>query len=401
MKFIHFGCWNKDLCVFLNKVNNEYNHLVQTEISAENARTINKKHSNMSYVLQSLRNNINKNQEKSIKFIIIAGDNYYPDKVKIKKGTKSNNNLKLKSIIVKNLLSGFDCLPKNIETFILLGNHDIENINSSNIKTKYSKIPEITEHQNVIYNNYKSYLNPNNSNLNELIIRSSTNNNIKECLIYKIQKFYANFQKNLNLIYNNVGFRIINSTLVIMIDTNLYDMNEGSKELICYNQIYSNNVNLSNLIDIQNTQVFEIIQSELKDNIKNVVLTGHHPIISSKIKKDKFKTIPINNIELFIELFRIIPNEINKYYLCADTHLYQEGIIEFEDQIINQYICGTGGAEKNNTIPIPINGKSYQINNIKGLDFNYLIKTSQKENGYLEVDCENDDLKFSFKKITI
>ena len=400
MKFIHFGCWNKDLCVFLNKVNNEYNHLVQTEISAENARTINKKHSNMSYVLQSLRNNINKNQEKSIKFIIIAGDNYYPDKVKIKKGTKSNNNLKLKSIIVKNLLSGFDCLPKNIETFILLGNHDIENINSSNIKTKYSKIPEITEHQNVIYNNYKSYLNPNNSNLNELI-RSSTNNNIKECLIYKIQKFYANFQKNLNLIYNNVGFRIINSTLVIMIDTNLYDMNEGSKELICYNQIYSNNVNLSNLIDIQNTQVFEIIQSELKDNIKNVVLTGHHPIISSKIKKDKFKTIPINNIELFIELFRIIPNEINKYYLCADTHLYQEGIIEFEDQIINQYICGTGGAEKNNTIPIPINGKSYQINNIKGLDFNYLIKISQKENGYLEVDCENDDLKFSFKKITI
>ena len=355
----------------------------------------------MSYVLQSLRNNINKNQEKSIIFIIIAGDNYYPDQVKIKKGTKSNNNLKLKSIIVKNLLSGFDCLPKNIETFILLGNHDIENINSSNIKTKYSKIPEITEHQNVIYNNYKSYLNPNNSNLNELIIRSSTNNNIKECLIYKIQKFYANFQKNLNLIYNNVGFRIINSTLVIMIDTNLYDMNEGSKELICYNQIYSSNLSLNDLISIQNTQVFEIIQSELKDNIKNVVLTGHHPIISSKIKKDKFKTIPINNIELFIELFRIIPNEINKYYLCADTHLYQEGIIEFEDQIINQYICGTGGAEKNNTIPIPINGKSYQINNIKGLDFNYLIKISQKENGYLEVDCENDDLKFSFKKITI
>ena len=91
-----------------------------------------------------------------------------------------------------------------------------------------------------------------------------------------------------------------------MIDTNLYDMNEGSKELICYNQIYSNNVNLSNLIDIQNTQVFEIIQSELKDNIKNVVLTGHHPIISSKIKKDKFKTIPISNIEPFIELFRIL-----------------------------------------------------------------------------------------------
>jgi hypothetical protein len=79
MKFIHFGCWNKDLCVFLNKVNNQYNHLVQSENinHAENVRTtrnIGTKHSNMSYVLQSLRNNINKNQEKSIEFIIIAGD---------------------------------------------------------------------------------------------------------------------------------------------------------------------------------------------------------------------------------------------------------------------------------------------------------------------------------------
>ena len=225
MKFIHFGCWNKGLCVFLNKVNNQYNHLVQTEISsAENtSRNVGTKYSNMSYVLQNLRNNVNKNQENSIEFIIIAGDNYYPDKVKIKKVTKSknNDNLKLKSIIVKNLLSGFDCLPKNIETFILLGNHDIENINSSNIKIKYSNIPEITKHQNVILNNYRNYLTPNKSNLNNLIIRSSTNREAKKCLIYKIQELYAISQENLNLIYNNVGFRIINSTLVIMIDTNL------------------------------------------------------------------------------------------------------------------------------------------------------------------------------------
>ena len=132
MKFIHFGCWNKDLCVFLNKVNNQYNYLVHTEnvnssknmsaseASAENVgttRNVSTKYSNMSYVLQSLRNNINKNKNQGnlIEFIIIAGDNYYPDKIKIKK-----NNLKLKSIIVKNLLSGFNCLPKNIETFILL-----------------------------------------------------------------------------------------------------------------------------------------------------------------------------------------------------------------------------------------------------------------------------------------
>ena len=185
-----------------------------------------------------------------------------------------------------------------------------------------------------------------------------------------------------------------------MIDTNLYDMNEGSKELICYNQIYSSNLSLNEIIGIQNRQVFEIIQSELKDNIKNVVLTGHHPIISSKIKKNKFKTIPINNIEPFIELFKIIPNEIKKYYLCADTHLYQEGIIEFEDQTIYQYICGTGGAEKNNTIPIPINNQPGIINNIqiKNINFNYFIKKSQKVNGYLEVDCGNDNLEFNFKK---
>ena len=75
MKFIHFGCWNKGLCVFLNKVNNQYNYLVHTEnvnssknmsaseASAENigtTRNVSTKYSNMSYVLQSLRNNIKK-----------------------------------------------------------------------------------------------------------------------------------------------------------------------------------------------------------------------------------------------------------------------------------------------------------------------------------------------------
>ena len=57
-------------------------------------------------------------------FMIVAGDNYYPDISKVK--DKSGNKIKIKKIVKKNLCSGLDCLPKNIPTYLLLGNHDLE-----------------------------------------------------------------------------------------------------------------------------------------------------------------------------------------------------------------------------------------------------------------------------------
>ena len=58
MKFIHFGCWNKDNC------------------------NLTLKNNGISQTMSKLNDFIKKN--KDIEFITIAGDNYYPDKKKIK-----------------------------------------------------------------------------------------------------------------------------------------------------------------------------------------------------------------------------------------------------------------------------------------------------------------------------
>ena len=91
-RFLHFGCWNN-----LNKNNNLYG------------------------VMKKLKEHT---EEFPVKFVSISGDNYYPDKVKIKTPT---GKIKQKTIIQERLNSGFDCLPKGDFQYIMsMGNHDLE-----------------------------------------------------------------------------------------------------------------------------------------------------------------------------------------------------------------------------------------------------------------------------------
>ena len=110
MKFIHFGCWNENGCNILD---------LKTPLS---------------YVMKSLNEYVLKNK---IKFIVVAGDNNYPDYYQ-NKDTKINKNLNSDKFF-----SGFDCLPKNIKKYILFGNHDIEDkikINDRNLNIIKKKI---------------------------------------------------------------------------------------------------------------------------------------------------------------------------------------------------------------------------------------------------------------------
>ena len=75
--FIHFGCWNQGLCDMVEKGNPL---------------------SNVMFTLNEYINHIN------IDFITVAGDNYYPNKI------KNSNGNKIKRIYDTNLKSGFDCL---------------------------------------------------------------------------------------------------------------------------------------------------------------------------------------------------------------------------------------------------------------------------------------------------
>ena len=92
MKFITFGCWNRGECNMEN-INNP-----------------------VSVVMQHIKNDVIKSQRTSTpyNFIVVAGDNYYPENVN-----------KVKFFNETNLNSGFTCLEQiPIQKYIIFGNHD-------------------------------------------------------------------------------------------------------------------------------------------------------------------------------------------------------------------------------------------------------------------------------------
>ena len=342
MRFIHFGCWNRNGCDKKNA-------------SSDLSKVIN--------LLDNYIENIENSEQPKVEFITIAGDNYYPDKVKI--GGK-----KLKVINENNMKSGFECLPKQIPKYLLLGNHDLENIEDCKILTyqqnEYAKI-----------------------DANKTVFDDNTEDDI-------MHKILGN---------NDIGY-----TVLIMIDTTMYDKDyeeKGLEELLdCYRKIkgLENIDTLENLRKKQENRITNLINKiDTLENIKNVIVLGHHPIVSVKSKeKDdgKIKTV-FSDFDLLKELYYNniysqlkIHTNINYYYLCADVHMYQRGsIIINDDLVINQYILGTGGAE-NDTLE----------NNFKTLyekdGLTYTLIENKVNFGFLDCVIKNDG-QMAFKFIEI
>jgi predicted MPP superfamily phosphohydrolase len=95
MKFIHFGCWNNGKCSAKNDLTNGL-----TKMTTLLNKTV---------------------SESDFDFITIVGDNYYP-------GKKIIDDKKFKNFVFEDFKSGFDCLPSNINKFVIFGNHYIEDI---------------------------------------------------------------------------------------------------------------------------------------------------------------------------------------------------------------------------------------------------------------------------------
>lgn len=313
MKFIHFGCWNNGQC------------------SLEGTNGI-------SLTMRKLNSYI---QEKTIDFITVAGDNYYPPKGELGK-----------KFIIEDFYSGFNCLPKTIKKYLIFGNHDIEDvvIDDSELPVK-CKI------------------------LDEQIKIAEENNTVE--------------------IFNDVLFKVINNTLIIMLDTNLYDrkiINTPINET-CYSKLFNGLINksgltLGDLIGYQNCFVKDVLQSNSKVN--NIILIGHHPIYSIKNKKG---TKNVFKLSKFIDFLKNISSLLigkNIYYLCADTHIYQEGLIKIlPDLEIKQYVVGTGGAEQD---------EIYTLDNtiIENGLLVYEKLNEKREWGFLTVDIGETDLSFEF-----
>jgi len=287
-KFIMFGCWN------------------QYECSMERGTNP------LSRTMQKLHNYVSKNPTD---FIIVAGDNYYPEKDK-SRGTKK--------IVFSNLESGFDCLPTDIETDVILGNHDLE----TNLRDENGNIIE------------------------KLVIEDDTVESGNCDILTKEQEIMKSRQ-NMNI--ELYGIRMFGNTMIIKFDTSMYeeDVDEYKR---CYEKFKKNNRKNRNFSQIKTRQeslIRKWVKEAISKNSKNIIFVGHHPLVSHKLKKDKVKTSCSTPLIEFISSLGLEDSNINKYYLCADVHFYQESdvLIDFvrgknqKEILFRQYVVGTGGTE--------------------------------------------------------
>ena len=276
---IHFGCWNKGFCK-------------PDEVS-----------NGMSAVIKELLN------FDIPSFYLIAGDNYYPDKIKI-------NGKKKKVFDEENFTSGFECikmLKMRAPVYMLMGNHDLQEEKDMTI--------------------------------------AGTEEQADKCEIIQREMKYAeefNFNRYATLMDKN--------TLCIFINSFLYT--EDSKKVkdcikIYRKEHYSDKTSIAEIREFD-----EIVHKKLLDilinkfTFKNIIISGHDPIVTYKVKSGEFKkkTLYKKGIEFLYQLYSKLP-EANKYYLCADTHQYQKAEIEINECKITQYVVGTGGTDCDKPCP--------------------------------------------------
>jgi hypothetical protein len=346
--FIHFGCWNNGYCDI-----NETNDL--------------------SIVMKSLQNYVDENE---INFITVAGDNYYPMKDKKEKSidktkdkTKGKKDTK-KTINLKNLKSGFECLPHDIPIKMILGNHDLET----------------------------------NVDVNEIYFPDNTMEDIENCAILN-EELNLSKKKKIDLLLQTTE-KLSDNTLIIMIDTSMYE-DDSHKYVSCYKKyftkkmLYHKNIPVNEQEDrdymnsLREWQKNEVLEQLKQTFYTNIIIIGHHPITGWKKKNNIDKMIePTNGL---IDIFRSMYNESqnsNYYYLCADLHLFQYGTIVIDDEIkIEQFIVGTGGAKLDDKIDenkLHITSKTYDDR------VSYIMKENKQTNGFLHFIEKNKDIYIHF-----
>ena len=325
-------------------------------------------------------------------FLIITGDNYYPEKVSVQilddtTGEKiEGEKEKIKLYDQEIMDAGFDCIGQiNIpKKYLLLGNHDVEQLtfykDASTVipkKIKKSDFPRFKESLNKLADK---------CTIIENELRNSENLEFKKPLLADRIPLESE------------------TTIIIAIDTSIFEIkskmnaNSDSKLIECYQKIpelkQPQIKSIDDVYDYVCQRVLEIVKTEAQDKT-NIIFAGHHPIITFKMKKNKVKLDGAYNLGYFLqEICNELPDTTNYYYLCADVHHYQKGDItisspKYKPMRIQQYITGTGGADLDEKIPTPREDTDG--------DIHYVMHDSVKTNGFLECILINDNtLKFNF-----
>ena len=174
-KFIQFGCWNnlntkkgKPIGCLKNVLT-----LVDTYLTTE---------------------------EKKPNFLVISGDNYYPDKQK----DPNDETKKQKFILQEKLSEGFLSLPDELPIYMILGNHDLETtVKKPNLFIDTLEYPEQ-----------------------------------KDCKILQLEILAKKPNVNYDF-FKDIMLK--NGTLLLMIDTSIYDV-DSNKYLQCYNIFFQQDI---------------------------------------------------------------------------------------------------------------------------------------------------------------
>ena len=365
-KFAFFGCWNEV------HYPSEENDNPCFKIQENETKT---KCDEFTSVLQEIK------QQPDIDFLVVAGDNYYPQKKTEK--DKDGKKTKTKTFSQDDFNTGFEAL-KSIDkpTYLLIGNHDVDNIAPKEKKDKSKKKGGNSEEER-----------KNNCSIMEAEIDFVKDSNIKL------------FDYNTELIVEEMQET---NTLCIMVDTSIF-----VESLDCYYPLLNESDkhwNKEEIIEKQKRMIQTVIHDHRDKNkkpIHNVCFFGHHPLLCLK-KKEKI-ILEETNMKWNHFLFQVILEnglqEIpNIYYFCADLHQYQDGIVTIRDSDgqntikIKQYIAGTGGAHmdpeiQQNKITEEEHLREISIGDIHS---SYRMNKSIEKNVFLIID---DKLKVVFHPV--
>ena len=253
---------------------------------------------------ETLMKELNKHRKD---LVLVSGDNYYPIKMDKKEKSESKKEKdSIKQVNLDQLKQGFKNLKnatEDCEVFMNFGNHDVVSNDQVTVKE-------------------------------EDLLKG-------ECVIMKteLEEGNDNFHVGMShkILYGD-------DTLILMIDTSIYSpAKEFKKYAPCYNELKGKD---------QRTLVVEqglFIKRAVKEfQGQNIIIVGHYPLFYEKVKK-KNRIYVTENSEDFIKILFDINDGRNMYYLCADYHVYEEGIVSIikdgVEKKIHQYIVGTGGTE--------------------------------------------------------
>ena len=298
MKFISFGCWNKG-----DPKKSEYpiKHLLDE---------LNKFISNR--LVKSQRVVRSSIWDGAIDFIVITGDNYYPN---IKKIYSEEDTL---TDIINKPEEDYQWQPfkEVINYSISSGGGKVAYCNLNHLDHVFSKLKNISDTYDIP------------------IYMCSGNHEYKEHTIFIPEIVSPPIERP----KNPLEYELPHKSNLLDIQKGLFNCNRctfiESGRLIEGLPFFVINTEEEHIDS--NEHIIELINKETGE----IYIFGHIPILSLKVKKEKHMVVNKYLVDLFCKL----KEGITVTYICADTHNYQDITITFENgTLVNQVILGTGG----------------------------------------------------------